>query len=80
MAGLKPIEVVMRIDFASSNGIEVIAHAERVCELVRCKDCKFNSLKRLSGNVFCNYGIGLYQLNDFCSKGERKEAEDAEIH
>ena len=51
-----------------------------VQELVRCKDCKHNSLTRLSGNVFCDYGIGLYQLNDFCAKGERKETEDGKIH
>ena len=36
----KIIEVIMRIDFASSTGTEIVAHAERVSELVRCKDCK----------------------------------------
>lgn len=44
-------------------------------EIVRCKDCKHNSLNRMSGNTYCDIGIGLYQLNDFCSKGERKDDE-----
>lgn len=87
MAELKPIEVVMRIDFASSNGIEVIAHAERVCELVRCKDCKhwgstISQADReqcaLKGvDLVCNYweSDGLYS-EDFCSYAERKETEN----
>lgn len=62
----------MRID---ENGIHDVPVLEFV-PIVRCKDCKHNSLTRLSGNVFCDYGIGLYQLSDFCSKGERKETED----
>lgn len=41
--------------------------------LVRCKDCKHNSLKRVSGNVFCDLGIGLSQIYDFCSLGERRD-------
>ena len=40
-------------------------------EVVRCKDCIHNSLKRVSGNTYCDLGIGLYQLDDFCSRGER---------
>lgn len=46
---------------------------EVIGELVRCKDCRHNSLKRMSGNTFCDLGIGLYQLYDFCSMGERKD-------
>ena len=42
-------------------------------ETVRCKDCKHNSLKRMSGNTCCDLGMGLFQLYDFCSLGERKE-------
>lgn len=42
-------------------------------ELVRCADCKHNSLKRMSGNTYCDLGVGLFQLYDFCSFGERRE-------
>lgn len=41
--------------------------------LVRCEDCKHNSLNRMSGNTFCDLGMGLYQPYDFCSKGERRD-------
>lgn len=41
-------------------------------EVVRCKDCKHNSLKRMSGNTYCDLGMGLFQLYDFCSLGERR--------
>ena len=46
-----------------------------VTPIVRCKDCKHNSLNRISGNTYCDLGIGLYQLCDFCSLGERKADE-----
>lgn len=42
-------------------------------EVVRCKDCKHNSLNRIIGNTYCDLGIGLYQLYDYCSHGERRE-------
>lgn len=35
----KPMEVILKIDFAASNGLEAVIHAEKVSELVRCKDC-----------------------------------------
>lgn len=41
MDKLKPIEVIMRIDFVATDGEKICAHAERVQELIRCKDCKF---------------------------------------
>lgn len=41
--------------------------------VVRCKDCIHNSLNRKSGNAYCDFGFGLYQLDDFCSRGERRE-------
>lgn len=44
-------------------------------EVVRCKDCKHNSLKRMSGNTYCDLGMGLSQLYDFCSLGERRTDE-----
>ena len=43
--------------------------------VVRCKECIHNSLNRRSGNAYCEFGIGLFQLNDFCSLGERRENE-----
>ena len=48
-------------------------HAIDAVPVVRCKDCIHNSLNRRSGNAFCEFGIGLFQLNDFCSRGERRE-------
>lgn len=46
-------------------------------EVVRCKDCKHNSLNRISGNAYCDLGIRLCHLDDFCSYGERRD--DGEI-
>lgn len=48
-----------------------------VVEVVRCKDCKHCSLNRKVGNAYCDLGIGLYELYDYCSRGER--IEDAKI-
>ena len=45
-------------------------------DIVRCKDCKHNSLKRVSGNAYCDLGIPLFQIYDYCSRGERKESEE----
>ena len=53
----------------------IFAPKADVVEVVWCKDCKHNSLKRVSGNAFCELGIGLSQIYDFCSKGERREDE-----
>jgi len=70
----KPIEVIMRIDFAASNGTEIMAHAEKVSELVRCKDCKYNSSK--GEWIHCDRLAWWNSPDDYCSKGERKEVED----
>lgn len=48
-------------------------YIEGRADIVRCKDCKHNSLKRMTGNAFCELGIGLSQIYDFCSMGERRE-------
>lgn len=45
-------------------------------KVVRCKDCIHNSLNRKSGNAYCDLGIGLFQLYDYCSRGERREDAD----
>lgn len=77
----KPIEVIMRIDFAATTGTEIVAHAEKISELVRCKDCKYYNHR----HHYCDgigYWFGLedeWSDNGFCYKGERRE--DAEtIH
>lgn len=44
-------------------------------EVVRCKDCKHNSLNRIIGNAYCDLGIGLSQLYNYCSHGERRKDE-----
>lgn len=49
---------------------------DRDNEIVRCKDCKHNSLNRKIGNAYCDLGIELYQLYDFCSRGERRKDEN----
>ncbi len=41
MAELKPMEVIMRIDFVAHDGEQICAHAEKVQELIRCKDCEW---------------------------------------
>ncbi len=59
--------------FKVGEPVEGLRSFERTGEIVRCKDCKHNSLKRMSGNTFCDLGMGLSQLYDFCSQGERSE-------
>lgn len=79
MAELKPIEVIMKIDFASSNGIEVVAHAERVQELVRCKDCihgipeSYDTVTmKFSDERYC-YRHHMGHFGDYyCADGKRK--------
>ena len=69
----KPIEVIMRIDFSASNGTEIVAHAEKVSELIRCKDCK-HCVYEEPGMAYCNNIIGSWTSDDFfCKDGERKE-------
>ena len=71
MAEPKPFEVIMRIDFSENNGVEVVAHAEKVQELVRCKDCVHRH------HTTCPFLIAnAYKASsddDFCSRGERRE-------
>ena len=50
--------------------------SDRDNEIVRCKDCKHNCLKRVSGNAYCDLGIGLFQLYDYCSCGKRRKDAD----
>ena len=66
MAKLKPFEVIMRIDYAASKGPEVVCHAEKVQDLVRCRECRWGHL--------CVMGQHL-GLDGFCSKGEQEVQE-----
>ena len=73
MAKLKPFEVIMKIDFAGSNGLEIVAHAEKVAELVRCKDCKYHEDEE-PGMVYCPIQVSGWVSEDFfCADGERRE-------
>lgn len=68
MAELKPMEVIMRIDFAATDGEKICAHAERVQELIRCKDCKF-----YKGLAVCMiHGEKCGGTNYFCAWAERR--------
>lgn len=70
MAELKPFEVIMRIDYAASKGPEVVAHAEKVQDLVRCKDCKFYE----KGHGCDLLDVFMLNMDDwFCADGERRE-------
>ena len=72
MAELKPMEVIMKIDFAASNGLEVVAHAKKVAELVRCQDCQHYNPEATEWR--CDIVAGLVEPydDDFCSYGERR--------
>lgn len=39
MAKLEPMEVIIKLNFAESNGPGIAAYVEKVSELVRCRDC-----------------------------------------
>ena len=71
MAELKPMEVIMRIDFVASDKVQVCAHAERVQELIRCGECKYyNGEEHLCNDLM---GFGRYwEESDFCSYAERR--------
>lgn len=74
MAELKPFEVIMKIDFGANDGVIAVAHAEKVAELVRCKDCKhcFVDGTNVRYNV-CELNHNKVQSNNwFCADGERK--------
>jgi len=71
MAELKQMEVIMRIDFAMSDGEQVAVHAEKVQELVRCSDCKHNPETAWFGCPMA--GTKRRSDEDFCSFGERED-------
>lgn len=68
MNELKPMEVIMKIDFSASNGLEIVAHAEKVSELVRCRECIHDNLN----DPICPIPWVKRMLDSFCSFGERR--------
>lgn len=46
---------------------------EIVGELVRCKDCKYNSCLPEHGNACCDTFYGMTDQMGFCHYGERRE-------
>lgn len=72
MAELKPFEVIMKIDFGANDGVTAVAHAEKVVELVRCKDCTHREMDK-PGMVYCKNVVGGWVSDDFfCAYGGRK--------
>lgn len=77
MAELKPFEVIMKIDFGANDGITAIARAEKVVELVRCKDCKHWD-KTWTNDWspdyhYCPMIEGVRNGDFYCADGERRE-------
>ena len=72
MAELKPMEVIMKIDFAASNGLEVVAHAEKIAELVRCKDYRFFHNGYDEKCCINHKGVVATDENGFCHHAKRR--------
>lgn len=82
MAELKPFEVIMRIDYAASKGPEVVAHAKKVQDLVRCGECRYRITAHgiSDGWVLCSKpyterGNAMHRADWFCADGEREVQE-----
>lgn len=80
MAELKPFEVIMKIDFGANDGVTAVAHAEKVAELVRCRDCKhrFESMtikakdeRKFQIGHYCKATGQIVNDDDFCAWAER---------
>lgn len=79
MAELKPMEVIMRIDFAASDKTQVCAHAEKIQELVRCQDCKYSRpywLDKYTCEKEHDCGDYTVPFDWFCADGEVRGEED----
>ena len=77
MAELKPFEVIMKIDFGANDGVTVVAHAKKVSELVRCRDCKHRYVdgENVRFNV-CELNHNKVQSDDwYCADAERRSEE-----
>ena len=76
MAKFEPIEVIMRLSEArASDKGEICIQADKVQDLVRCRDCKYN----LSGNCDNWSGWELVADDDFCSRGARMDEVEEEV-
>lgn len=82
MAELKPMEVIMRIDFAGTDGKQICAHAEKVQELVRCKDCRWYEIYQLKKDgtddrrynpSYCTLLRHNFTPDWFCADGEKRD-------
>jgi hypothetical protein len=82
MSELKPFEVIMRIDFAASDKEQVCAHAEKVQELVRCKDCRWYEIYQLKQDgtddrryspSYCTLFRHNFKPDWFCADGEKRD-------
>lgn len=77
MSELKPFEVIMRIDFAASDKKQICAHAEKVQELVRCKDCIHAKEMTQYGCSECVRHCEKLKIvtspDWFCAEGRRKD-------
>ena len=51
--------------------IQIVENAVDAIEVVRCKDCKWFKLHKLA--CVRPYHNGITGIDDFCSRGERKE-------
>ena len=76
MAELKPKEVIIKIDFAASKGLEIVANVEEVSELVRCKDCEHYNPNSMEWPCDCVGGLADPVEDDYCSYGERRIEND----
>ena len=74
MAELKPLEVIMRISpIAGQNGKgEVVMQAEKVSELVRCRDCKWWEEQGWYSGWCKQYQGSVTKSEEFCARGKRK--------
>lgn len=78
MSELKPFEVIMRIDFAASDKKQICAHAEKVQELVRCKDCywwdrSWQLIETKPELRNCKKLRTITKEDWFCAEGRRKD-------
>lgn len=72
-------------DLESTSPCEQFLGKNDVAPVVRCKDCKCaqtNNFGVSSNIVLCclETSKSVRQMDDFCSYGERKENDNAEIH
>lgn len=80
---MKPenLEVIMRIDFSATDGKQIVVHAEKVQELVRCGECT-NRLVNSRGENRCwadhDNGVNSLPLDWFCADGRKGEEDETD--